>query len=95
MQSIIGKEQIYRCADHADPEAGGERCSVSGAMLRARDEQRDLLQLEQQVRGDGRVADITDEGAGGGERAHQANIYMEVSMQCDLLKGVKKSDSRV
>ena len=61
----------------------------------ARDEQRDVLQLAQQVRWDGRVADMQMKALAG-ENARIKRMYVEVSMQCDLLKDtLKKSDSGV
>ena len=64
---------IHRRTDYADPEAGGERCSGHGAVPRARDRNDDLLQLAPQAWGHGRLANITDEVSGGGERSHQGD----------------------
>ena len=65
---------IYRCTDHADPEAGGEPGSGHGAVPQAWDRNDDLLQLAQQAWWHGRVADVADEIAGDRERARQADV---------------------
>ena len=50
----------------------GSRCEDGGAVPSARDQQRDLLRVEGQVRRDGRVGREAAEGARGGERPSEA-----------------------
>lgn len=52
---------IYRNADHADIKTGGWRRSGCGVMPRARHEQREFLQMAQQIWRHGCVDDFTDE----------------------------------
>ena len=48
--------EVHRGADHRHSAGAGSRCEDSGAVPSARDQQRDLLRVEGQVRRDGRVA---------------------------------------
>lgn len=88
-----GKEQVYGHTDYTYPEVGGGRCSSSGLVPGARHEQRDVSQLAQQIRGDGRVADIADGVAGGVERTHQADVCGGEHAERFAEGCVKKSDS--
>jgi len=47
------KEEIQRCADNGDTEAGRKWCAGIRALPRAWDEQREFLQMAREVRGHG------------------------------------------
>ena len=60
--------EVHGRADHRDPAGAGGRGEDGGCVPQARDQQRDVLQVEGQVRRPGGVGGPAAEGAGGRER---------------------------
>ena len=80
------KRRFHRSPDHGDPAAGGGRGAGAGAVPRARDEQRDVLQMACEVWRHGcvhdrQMKDMED------ENRRLKRMYADLSMQTDLLRG--------